>query len=67
MYSYIKNMEKMIHYFYSIKDSKKEHIWQLETDDKEDAVVYFAKLKKLSIDDFLKLYVVKSQLKYEVR
>lgn len=67
MYSYTKNMEKMIHYFYSKKDAKKEPIWQLETAYPENAVVYFAKLKKLSIDDFLKLYTVKSKLKYETR
>jgi len=48
----------MIYYFYSKSDIKKEPIKKLEASNKNKAILYFASMKQLLIDDFLKLYNV---------
>lgn len=48
----------MTYHFYSKRDKFKESISQTKIDTIGGAIIYFAKLKKLPIDQFLELYNV---------
>lgn len=45
-------------YYLTINKNKKDIIAKIMTNNIEQAVIYFAELKNLSIDDLLKIYTV---------
>ena len=45
-------------YYLTVNNSKKDVISKIMANTMEQAVVYFAKIKDLSIDDLLKIYTV---------
>lgn len=51
----------MIYYFYSKTDSSKEPVLRVKCQSYEDALDYFSKIKKLSKQEFIKLYEITNE------
>jgi len=51
----------MIYYFYSKTDSFKEPVLRAKCQSYEDALNYFSKIKKLSKQEFIKLYEITNE------
>lgn len=51
-------MKNIMYCYYSLSDSTREPISKGKFDSEESAVEYWSQLKRMPIDDFLKIYQV---------